>query len=352
MEPVKVRFAAVGMNHDHIYGMTNLLLRSGGELASFYAAEPDLAARYAKAFPQARQAASEQEVLEDPSVQMVMTSAIPNERAPLAIRAMRHGKDVLVDKPGCTTFEDLEEMRRTQAETRRICSIYYAERLENAATIKAAELIRQGAIGRVVQTIGTGPHMLRHPTRPPWFFVLKQYGGILVDIASHQVDQFLYVTGSQNAEIVKAQVANFHYPQFPELEDFGDILIRGDGGGICSGYIRVDWFTPDGLGTWGDARLIAIGTEGYIEVRKYIDIAGRPGGNHLILVDKGSTQYIDCNDVPVPFGRQLLEDVVNRTETAMSQRHCFLVAELALRAEMEADRLGHLAARCACGCCS
>jgi len=191
-----------------------------------------------------------------------------------------------------------------------------------------------------MQTIGLGPHRANLPTRPPWFVQRERYGGIITDIASHQVDQFLFFTGSTSAEVVASQVANYQHPQQPGLEDFGDLLLRGDGG---TGYIRVDWFTPDGLAVWGDTRLTILGSEGYIEVRKNCDIAGRPGANHLFLVDQSSTRYIDCADVQLPYGGQLVADILNRTETAMPQAHCFLASELALQAEASAQRLGYLA---------
>ncbi len=332
-----VRFAVIGLNHGHIYGQTDLLLQAGAEFISFYAAEPDLIAQFAPRYSQARQARSAEEILEDDSLHLIVSAAIPNERAPLGIAAMRHGKDFMSDKPGFTSLDQLAEARRVQAETGRIYSIYFGERFENRATIKAGELVQAGAIGRVVQTVGLGPHRLNLPSRPGWFFQRAQYGGILTDIASHQIDQFLYFTGSTEAQVVAAQVANYNHPQYPELEDFGDLIIRGNGG---TGYIRVDWYTPDGLSTWGDGRLTILGTEGYIELRKYCDLAGRPGGNHLFLVDQAGTTYLDCNGLDLPYGRQLLSDIINRTETAMPQAHCFLASELALKAQQQAHKLG------------
>lgn len=334
-----IRFSAIGLNHSHIYGQTNLLLRVGAEFISFYAQESELVAKFAPEYPQARQARSVEEILEDESIQLIVSAAIPNQRAPLGIAAMRHGKDFMSDKPGFTTLSQLAEARRVQQETGRIYSICFSERLENPATVKAGELVRTGAIGRVVQTVGLGPHQIRLSTRPAWFFHRTQYGGILTDIASHQVDQFLYFSGSTQAEVVAAQIANYKYPQYPELEDFGELLLRGNGG---TGYIRVDWYTPDGLNTWGDGRLTILGTEGYIELRKNCDLAGRPGGNHLFLVDQKDTRYIECNEVDLPYGRQLISDIINRTETAMPQAHCFLASELSLRAQAQAQRLGNL----------
>ncbi|GAB4023022.1 Gfo/Idh/MocA family protein [Spirosoma koreense] len=330
----RIRFSVIKMNHGHIYSQVEAVIRGGGELVSFYAPEADLSAAFAKRYPQAKQAKSEQEILEDKSIQLVLSSAIPEERAPLGIQVMRHGKDYMSDKPGITTLDQLAQVRKVQKETGRIYSIMYSERLENKATVKAGELVKAGAIGNVIQTIGLGPHRMTPKSRPEWFFHRKQFGGIICDIGSHQFDQFLFFTGSKKADIVASQVGNVHYPQYPDFEDFGDVMLRGDGG---MGYIRVDWFTPDGLKSWGDGRLTILGTEGFIEIRKNIDPGGREGGNHLFLTDHEETRYIDCSKEPLPYGEQLVNDVLNRTETAMSQEHCFLATELALKAQKQAQ---------------
>jgi predicted dehydrogenase len=330
----RIKFAAVGLNHGHIYGQVEAVIRGGGELTSFYAKEPDLAAAFAKRYPQAKQARNEQEILDDKSIQLVLSAGIPVDRAPLGIRVMRAGKDYMSDKPGITTLDQLADVRKVQRETKRIYSIMYSERFENRATVKAGELVKEGAIGKVVQTIGLGPHRIALMSRPDWFFDKKQFGGILCDIGSHQFDQFLFFTGSTKADVVASEVGNVHYPKYPQFEDFGDVMVRGNGG---MGYVRVDWFSPEGLKTWGDGRLTILGTDGYIEIRKNIDITKSDKGNHLYLVNQKETRYIDCADVPLPYGQQLVDDVLNRTETAMSQEHCFLATELALKAQKQAE---------------
>jgi predicted dehydrogenase len=332
----KIRFAVININHSHIYGMVDAVTRGGGQLVSFYAKEPELAAAFSKKYPSVKSARSQKEILEDNSIQVVLSSGIPVERAPLGIEVMKHGKDYLVDKPGITTLEQLEEARRVQKETKRMYTIMYSERFENKATVKAGELVKAGAIGKVIQTIGMGPHRMNPASRPEWFFDKKYYGGIITDIGSHQFDQFLFFTGSTQAEVVCSQVGNVHYPQYPAFEDFGDVTVRGNQG---TGYIRVDWFTPDGLKSWGDGRLTILGTDGYIEIRKNIDIASHEGGNHLYLVNQKETKYMDCNSEPLPFGEQFVNDVTNRTETAMTQEHCFLATELALKAQKNAQVL-------------
>lgn len=331
-----IRFSAIGLNHGHIYSQVDTVIRGGGELVSFYAKEPDLVAAFSKRFPQAKLARSEKEILEDKSIHLVVSASIPVERAPLGIRVMQHGKDFMADKPGITTLEQLEQVRSVQQQTKRIYSILYGERMENRASIHAGDLIKEGAIGKVVQTLGTGPHRMNPQSRPEWFFDRQAYGGIICDIGSHQCEQFLYFTNSKKADVLCSQVGNVHNKQYPGIEDFGDATVRGDGG---SGYFRVDWFTPKGLNTWGDGRLTILGTDGYMELRKNIDIGGREGGNHLFLVDNKETRYIDCREVALPYGPALVQDILNRTETAMTQEHCFLATELALRAEKNAVRL-------------
>lgn len=334
--PPRIKFAVIGINHGHINSQVEAVIRGGGEFVSFYAKEPDLSAPFSTRYPQAKRASGEKEILEDKSIHLVLSASIPDERAPLGVRVMRHGKDFMVDKPGITTLEQLAEVRRVQKETKRIYSIMYSERFENKATVKAGNMVKAGAIGKVIQTIGLGPHRMNPKTRPEWFFDRKRFGGILTDIASHQFDQYLYFTGSTKAEVVASQVGNINHPQYQEFEDFGDVMLRGNGG---TGYIRVDWFTPDGLKSWGDGRLTVLGTEGFMEIRKNVDIAGREGGNHLFLVNQKETLYIDCSKEPLLYGQLLVDDIVNRTETAMTQEHCFLATELALKAQKQAQNI-------------
>lgn len=339
---MKIRFAAIGLNHGHIYHQVSTLIAAGCELVAFHATEAELIAPFQKEFPFARLARSEAEILEDESVQLITTTAIPCDRSTLGIAAMRHGKDVLSDKPGFTTLEQLAEARSVQAETGRIYAVLYGERLQSSATIKAAQLVHGGAIGDVVQTMGWGPHRIG-ARRDAWFYEREKYGGIICDLGSHQTEQFLFFTGSKSVEIIGAQVGNVAHADDPGLEDFGEVMLRGDGGnGMCSGYFRADWFTPDAMPAFGDCRLIVVGTQGTIEVRKTCDVGGREGGDHLFLTDHKESKYIDCSDVIPKFAEQFVGDVLNRTETACSQEQYFAAAELCLRAQNAAQKFGHL----------
>jgi predicted dehydrogenase len=330
-----IKFAAIGLNHSHIYGQVDCLLREGAELVAFFAPEDDLAVPFAQKYPQAKRVADRRAILEDKSIALVTTASILNERAEVSIAAMRHGKDVMSDKPGMTSLAQFAELKAVQAETGRIYSVCYSEHFETRSTVKAGELVQAGAIGQVVHTVGLGPHAIRNNSRPDWFFDRKRYGGILTDIGSHQCEQFLFFSGAMEAEVISATVNNRGNPGKPGLQDIGDMHLRTP---TTTGYVRVDWFTPAGLPTWGDGRLTILGTEGYIELRKYIDIAGREGKDHLFLVDGKGTQHIDCSGVDLPYARQLIADIHDRTETAMPQARAFNAMELALKAQELAER--------------
>ncbi|SEG34104.1 Gfo/Idh/MocA family protein [Bosea lathyri] len=329
-----MRFAAIGLDHRHIFHMVGGLLEAGAECAGFDPATSDerVLAGFRERFPDLTPLPADR-LIDDPSIDLVVCAGIPSERAALAVRAMRAGKDVMVDKPGVTTFAQLAEVEAAVAQTGRIFSVCFSERFIVPATIVAGKLIADGAIGRVVQTIGLGPHRLNRAIRPAWFFDKRWFGGILTDIASHQIDQFLHFTGSTDAEIIASGTGRFGTYDLPEFEDFGEILLRSDRAG---GYIRVDWFTADGLPTWGDGRLTILGTEGTIELRKYVDIAGREGTDHVFLVDKAGTRHIDASREPLTYFRNLVADIGARTQTAATQSHVFTVCRLALEAQDKA----------------
>jgi predicted dehydrogenase len=333
-----VRFAVVGIDHGHIFEHVNGLKAAGAEFVGYCpeSSVPGLVDAFARAYPDAPRIDRETLFL-DKTIDVICTAAIPRDRAGIAMRAMEEGKDVMVDKPGVTTFEQLEAVRQTVARTNRIFSICFSERFCVPSAVLAGKLVADGAIGRVVHTLGVGPHR-RGTGRPEWFFDPDAYGGIIVDIASHQIDQYLFYTGSKTAEVAASTVGNYGNPQVPRFQDFGEVLLTGD---QATGYIRVDWFTPDGLPTWGDGRLTIMGTDGYIELRKYVDIAGRPGKDHLFLVDGAGVRHIDCSTEPLDYFDKYLRDVRERTESAVSQEHVFEVCRLSLEAQAKARLVPH-----------
>ncbi len=341
-----IRFGVCGISHDHIHGMIKAIQRGGGELVAAWGAEADKLSVFTQRYPNVRMVKDPEAILDDASLTLVLSSQVANERARIGVRAMKRGKDFLADKPGVTTLDDLALIRRTVAETGRMYGIMYSERLEVPAAVHAGELIRQGVIGKVIQTINIAPHQIQQgvaggdaggaSTRPDWFWNDTQCGGILCDIGSHQVDQFLYYTGSTSAEVVASQVANVRHPHRPRFQDFGDMTLRGNQG---LGYVRLDWFTPDGLGTWGDGRLFILGTEGYIEARKYTNVAVAKQGNNLYVVDGKSARYIDCSHGALPFGPQFVADIVERTHRAQDPQQCLLAAELSIKAQLQATRV-------------
>ncbi len=328
-------FAAIGLDHDHINGQCEGLINAGARIKWVFDKDVEKINAFLKKFPDAKLAHSEEEVLADEEIQLVAAAAIPSERSALGIRVMKAGKDYFTDKAPFTTLEQLYQVQQVVNETKQKYMVYYSERLHVESAVFAGQLIQQGAIGRVIQVTGFGPHTLRESTRPEWFFEKEKYGGILCDIGSHQIEQFLFFSGCKDAEVLQSKVANYDHPNYPELEDYGDATLLGDNG--ATHYFRVDWFTPKGLRTWGDGRTFIVGNEGTIELRKYIDIATNNGADQLYLVNQDGEQHFDLQGkVGYPFFKDLIKDCMERTENAMTQAHAFKAAEISIIAQNNA----------------
>lgn len=331
-------FAAAFFDHGHIYGQTNGLIEAGGRCTWAWDPDPQRLSKFCETYPGARAARSYDQILEDPSVRLVTAAAIPRERPEVGFRCLRAGKDYLADKPPFTSLEQLARAREVVQETGRKYMCDYSERLHTEAGWHAGEMVRAGAIGRVLQVLIMAPHDLAPERRPAWFWEKEKFGGIITDIGSHQIEQFLTYTGATDAVINFARVDNFANPKAPSFEDFGEVSFTMDTGASC--YCRLDWFNPKGLRTWGDGRTFILGTEGYIEVRKYIDITTEPMESQVIYwVDHEGEKRVPCRGrIGFPFYGRLILDCLERTERAMTQAHSFKAAELSLLAQQVADR--------------
>ena len=331
-------FAAIALDHGHIYGMSNGLVEAGGDLKWVFDPDQAKVEKFVAAYPQVKVARSKQEIFDDAEVQLVASAAIPNVRCGLGCEVMDHGKHYFTDKAPMTTLDQVNQAKDAVAATGKKYAVYYSERLHTECSIYAGNLIADGAIGRVIQVIGMGPHRLSASSRPGWFFDFKQYGGILCDIGSHQIEQFLFYTGAKDATVSSSRVANYNNKKYPELEDFGDASLVADNG--ATNYFRVDWFTPDGLSAWGDGRAFILGTDGYMELRKYLDVGREGESDQLYLVNHKGEQHIRTHGtVGFPYFGQLILDCINGTETAMTQEHTFKAAELCLIAQRDAVKV-------------
>lgn len=338
VQPGEFIFAAAFLDHGHVYGQCDCLLAAGGDLRFVYDPDPARVEAFCKKYPGVKPVDSFDRLLDDPDIRLITAAAVPSERGPIGCRVMQAGKDYLTDKSPFTTLDQLATARRIAAATRRKYMVYYNERLHSESAVYAGQLIERGLIGRVIQVTGFGPHRLNAPSRPAWFFQKAKYGGIICDIGSHQVEQILYYTGATNARVGHAAVANYSAKEYPGLEDFGEASLVLNNG--TSGYFRVDWLTPKGLGTWGDGRTVILGTKGYIELRKCVDVAREKEPEHLFLVDeKGEHHFRAKGNVGLPFFGKLILDCLNRTETAMTQEHAFMAAEISMRCQEQAVRL-------------
>ena len=331
-----LNLGVIGIDHGHIFDMLDEMIKEGCNCKHFWTEGSPLTLKeFDSKYPNIKRVENKNEILNDDTVDMVLISSIPKDRADLSIKVLKAGKDVMVDKPGCTTLNQLNDLKKTIKETGKIWSVNFSERFHVAAVTKAEELVKEGIIGKVKQTMGIGPHRQGNYERPDWFYDRNSYGGIITDIGSHQIHQFLVFTNSNNAKITHALAENTTRKEKPGFQDFGEINLTGNGG---HGYIRLDWFTPDALPTWGDGRLFILGDKGFIEIRKYTDLAHSNNGNHLIYANNDEVKHVDCSDVKLPYFRNLINDVLNKTETACSQELTYLSMELAIKAQEIAEK--------------
>jgi len=336
VRPGEFIFAAAYYDHGHIHGQINGLAEAGGTLKYVYDPDPARCAPTLQKFPGAKLVDSFARILDDPAVQLVTTAAVPSDRCAIGLQVLAAGKDYFTDKSPFTTLDQLAATREAVKRTKRKYLVYYSERLHVESAWHACELVKQGAVGRVLQVLLLAPHRLSKPSRPAWFFDKAKFGGIITDIGSHQFEQFLAFTGARSARVNFARVENFAHPDKPGFEDFGEASLTMDSGASC--YCRVDWFTPAGSHAWGDGRLFVLGTDGMLEIRKYMEIAQPEIQDRIYLVDDRGEHVIDCRGkIGFPFFGQLILDVLNRTENAMTQEHAFLAAELSMQAQKIAD---------------
>jgi len=328
------RFAAIGLDHRHVYDLTAGLLAAGSVCVGHdpETSDPRVLAGFRKRFPNVPAVARER-LLVDPSVDFIVLAAVPRDRAAIAIEAMRRGKDVMVDKPGVTTTDQLDAIETAVRETGRIWSIALG-RLTSSSVQAALAVARSGELGRLVSLTSLAPHRLNRALRPAWFFDRAAYGGIICDIGVHSIDQFLAFADVSDATITASTIGCFG-TEPAGFEDFAEITLRG--GGIA-GTMRLDWFTPDGLPDWGDGRLFLVGTEGTLELRKNLDIEGRAGGDHMFVANRERTRYQDCSALPVTYYDDFVADVRDRTGRTMENGRVFASCRLALRCQAEAGR--------------
>lgn len=330
------RFSAIGLDHGHIFAICNGLLEAGGELVSVWDSDPEKCRSFAERYPQVHIASSEEEILNDDSLQMVVSAIVPYKRCELGVRVMQHGKDYFVDKPGMLTLEEIEQAKAVCEKTGKKYIIYFGERIHVEGAVYAERLIKQGAIGRVLQVTILAPHRLNRKTRPEWFFEKDKNGGIIADVGSHQIEQFMSYCGAKSAKVLHSAVANYANKDKKNFYDFGEGMLLADNGATC--WFRVDWFTPDGLSAWGDGRVFIMGTEGTIEIRKYIDVGVSQNGDIVTLVDKnGEHREQVTGKIGFVFFGQLIRDCLDRQEDAMTQDHVFEAMKVTIEAQEKAQ---------------
>src|SRR5260221_1626766 len=178
--------------------MAQGLIEAGASLDLVFDPDQDKVKAYRAKFPSVKATNSLDDIIESKEFQLVACAAIPSERSQVEAQVLKAGKDFFVNKPPLTTLSQLSSVREIVENSERKFLVYFSERLHNESATAAAILIERGAIGPVLQVLGLGPHRLKAANRPEWVFQRARYGGMLCDIGSHQIEQFLFFSGSRD----------------------------------------------------------------------------------------------------------------------------------------------------------
>lgn len=326
------RFAVIGLDHGHIYAMTNGLLEAGAELIWVYDEDPSKMEAFLATYPQAKSAPSIGHILQDSNIALIASAIKPSLRCDLGLAVLESKKHYFCDKPGMLSMIETKRVRSACERTGKRYFIYFGERIHVEGALYVQNLIEQGVLGDVLSVNILAPHRLNKSSRPSWFFNPEENGGILVDIGSHQLEQFLTYTNSRWAKVLHSSIANYHTPDYPDFKDYGQCILVGERGTTC--YFRVDWFTPDGMGAWGDGRVFIVGTKASVEIRKYLDVAKSNQGDQVYLVDEQGEHHIETyGTLGFPFFGAMILDCMHGTERAITQEHTLLAMELAIQAQ-------------------
>lgn len=320
-----VGIGVVGLEHLHVLELVDELCAAGATVVAHTDGD-SLSSAFA-GWQSGSRPTDRSGVLSDPDVDLVVVAGVPADRADDSVAALESGRPVLSDKPGVTTTDQLERVRAAVDASQRRWWVLFSERFGVPAVRRAVELARSGAIGRVVGVQGSAPHRAAFESRPGWFADPARAGTLLVDLATHQVDQFVALTGD-DVRVVHAAAGNVASPGFPAVHDVAELVLVGGG---ARGFHRVDFLEADGFPAWGDVRLVVTGTEGRLEVRTPVT-DGVAGPAELWITDHESHRRAELPTRPT-WAEELLADLGDGGERLMPREHPFTVARVVLDAE-------------------
>jgi predicted dehydrogenase len=320
-----VGIGVVGLEHLHVLELVDGLCSAGATVVAH--TDGDSLSPLFAGWQTGSRPTDRSGVLADPDVDLVVVAGVPADRADDSVAALASGRSVLSDKPGVTTTAQLERVRTAVATSGQRWWVLFSERFGVPAVRWAVDLARSGAIGRVVGVQGSAPHRAAFESRPGWFADPERAGTLLVDLATHQVDQFVALAGTDDVRVVHAASGNVAAPEFPAVHDVAELVLAGGG---TRGFHRVDFLEADGFPSWGDVRLVVTGTDGRLEVRTPVS-DGAAGPPELWITDHTSHRRVDL-EPRATWAEELLADLADGGERLMERDHPFTVSRIVLEA--------------------
>ncbi|MGQ9632259.1 MAG: Gfo/Idh/MocA family protein [bacterium] len=329
-----MKFGIIGCQHGHIAQFIDEMLAiPGTEFLGIVEDDPWLAESLSRRYDVPL--LERREDLLNLGVELVGSSARNDLKADLICYCLGRGLHVMVDKPLVITLGDLGRVMSAVEGSRAQLGLMLTERF-NPPIAHLKNLIDRGELGRIVHFTILKPHKIVASTRPPWHFVKSQNGGIIADLAIHDVDLLRWYLGCE-VKSFHAYESQYTLLDKPAFSDNAEIFLIMENG--ATAFLRPDWLMPDAYPTWGDGRIFCVGTEGCAEIRTTGDpFAGTPG-ELIVTTNKSAPRKI----TPDPVGRNLAQDFIDRIEgrgiCLLTHSEIFKSTETTLRIAEGAKRI-------------
>src|SRR5690625_333855 len=280
-----IRLAMAGIAHPHAhYVLDELAYQSEVHLVAAANVEPGTIGH--RTLPASTTVyENHRQMLDQHYVDVVVVCGIYSQRADMIVDALASDADVLADKPLCTELEDLDRIQQAAVNSRRVVSTMFEKRA-HPVTLATRKVVDDGELGQIALVAATGPHKLNYATRPEWFFDGEKYGGILADLAVHDIDLVLLFTGIRNG-VVSGHQSNLALPQHPGFSDAGAAFFTSNN---VASTLEAHWMWPAASPFHGHYRMRLTGTRGTAELdwaQNRLDLVTNERASHSVDLPAG-----------------------------------------------------------------
>lgn len=199
---------------------------------------------------------SNEELMNDPEVQVVLIAANNNQHHDLVIEAARAGKDIICEKPVAMNVQELDDMMKVVEECGVKFTVHHQRRYDPDYRVMK-EIFDKGTLGDIytVKSSLYGFNGNMHD----WHVYISEGGGMLYDWGVHLLDQMLWMMPEAKVINVYADLRNII--NF-EVDDYFKILLKFDNGILAEIELGTYFLTDKMHDKWFERHWIMGGNKG------------------------------------------------------------------------------------------